>query len=57
MVEAYKRRRDLADNDIRFVFEPGDLTLLRAKEPGKAKCRAIGPYHFVQYLPPRGVVA
>ena len=57
MVDAYKRRRDLADNDIRFVFESGDLTLLRSKEPGKAKCRAVGPYHFVEYIPPRGVVA
>lgn len=57
MVEEYKRRRGLAKYDVRFVFDKGDPVLLRAKEPGKMKCRAVGPYIFVEYVAPMGVVA
>jgi hypothetical protein len=47
----------LAEADVRFVFDPGDPVLLRAKDPGKLKCRAVGPYIFIKYLPPSGLVA
>ncbi len=57
MIEKYKRRRDLNDVDIRYIFESGDPVLLRNKEPGKLKCRAVGPYIFINYLPPSGMVA
>lgn len=57
MVQQYHKRRDLASADVRFVFDPGDPVLLRAKEPGKLKCRAVGPYIFTKYIPPGGLVA
>jgi hypothetical protein len=57
MVREYLRRRELADNDIRFIFTKGDPVLLKAKVPSQQKCRAVGPYVFIEYLPPSGVVA
>lgn len=57
MVREYKKRKTLADHDIRFLFEPGDPCLLKSKEPGKLKCRAVGPYTFVAYNYPDGLTA
>lgn len=31
--------------------------LLKSKVPSKQKCRAVGPYIFIEYIPPSGVVA
>lgn len=57
MVSDYHKRRNTSDVDIRYIFEPGDPVLLRNKEPGKLKCKAIGPYIFIKYKPPDGMVA
>lgn len=57
MTKEYMKRQQLSDQDIRFVFEKGDPVLLKAKVPAKSKCRAVGPYVFIEYIPPTGVVA
>ena len=49
MVKEYTNRRNLAEHDVRYIFEAGDPVLLRSKEPGKLKCRAVGPYTFIRY--------
>ena len=54
MVEAHQRRRDLA---VRHLFREGDYVLLRSREQGKLKTRAVGPYIFKGYLGWRGVNA
>ena len=50
MVEAHARHADLAKKDICYVFAKGDQVLLRAREMGKAKARARGPYLFRRYI-------
>ena len=35
MVREYARRGDLAEQDLRFAFEPGDRVLVRQRVPGK----------------------
>ena len=57
MVKQYLRQRQLAEQDVRFIFAPGDPVLLRAKEPGKLKCRAVGPYVFQKYTGSMGVTS
>ena len=57
MVEAYLRKRTLAAHDVRYLFEPGAPVLLRNREPGKMKVRAVGPYVFVKYTGKLGVTA
>ena len=54
MVEAHQRRRDLG---VRHLFREGDYVLLRSREQGKLKNRAVGPYIFKGYLGWRGVNA
>ena len=49
MVHSYMHRQGLASEDLRFIFEVGDLVLMRQKRPGKMKVRAVGPYRFAQY--------
>lgn len=50
MLENYLKRSNLAARDVRYVFQAGDLVLLRQREPGKLKTRAMGPYTFVRYV-------
>lgn len=57
MIRDYLDRRGLAKMDVRYVFEPGALVLLKGKVPGRRKTRAIGPYFFLKYVGPLGVVA
>jgi hypothetical protein len=57
MVKEYLKRRNIAEHDVRFVFNPGSLVLLKSKEPGRRKVTAVGPYTFIKYLGPLGVVA
>lgn len=57
MLESYLKRADLARHDVRFVFAAGDGVLLKQREPGKMKCRSVGPYLFVRYEGRMGVTA
>ena len=57
MVKEYLKRRNIANHDVRYVFTPGSLVLLKAKQPGKRKVTAVGPYAFIKYMGPQGVVA
>ena len=57
MLEQYQRRSDLADYDVRFIFSPGDLVLLKQREKGKMKTRSTGPHTFVRYEGKLGTVA
>ena len=50
MVERHARRADLARHDARYIFAEGDQVLLRAREAGKSKARARGPYLFRRYV-------
>ena len=42
---------------MRNLFAPGNLVLLKQKQPGKNKVRATGPYEFQSYEGRRGVTA
>ena len=42
---------------MRFIFKPGDLVLLRQRQPGKLVTKAREPYTFQQYTGPLGVTA
>ena len=42
---------------MRSLFAPGNLVLLKQKQPGKNKVRATGPYEFRAYEGCRGVTA
>ena len=57
MAQDYLKRPDLARYDVRFIFKPGDLVLLRQRQPGKLVTKARGPYTFQQYTGPLGVTA
>ena len=57
MVQEYFKRRDIPFLEVRFNFEAGDQVLLKQKEPGKMKCRALGPYTFIKYTGRLGVTA
>ena len=57
MLEQYQRRSDLADFDVRFIFSPGDMVLLRQREKGKMKTRSTGPHAFLRYEGRLGTVA
>ena len=50
MVREYAKRADLADQDLRFCFEPGDKVLVRQRVPGKLQTKAMGPYLFLRYI-------
>ena len=49
MVREYLGRADLAAQDLRFAFHPGDRVILRQKIPGKLQKKAMGPYSFLRY--------
>ena len=57
MVAEHVRMADLDRVDIRFVFWPYDMVLLRTPRPGKLKARAIGPFTFLDYMGWHGVNA
>ena len=57
MIREYLKRRNISQHDVRFVFTPGSMVLLKAKEPGRRKVAAVGPYAFIKYVGPMGVVA
>ena len=57
MVKKYLARRNLDSVDVRFIFSAGEPVLLKQKEPGKMKCRALGPYTFLEYTGTLGVTA
>ena len=57
MLEQYQRRADLADYDVRFIFSPGDMVLLKQREKGKMKTKSTGPHTFVRYEGKLGTVA
>ena len=50
MIRDYLKREGLARIDVRHVFSPGDLVLQKQKQPNKQKCKATGPYVFVEYV-------
>ena len=45
----YSKNTGKLNVDFRFIFMPGDRVLLRQKDPGKLKVKAVGPYLFVKY--------
>ena len=57
MLDQYARRTDLADYDVRFIFSPGDMVLLKQREKGKMKPRSTGPHTFLRYEGKLGTVA
>ena len=57
MLEAYRKREDLAKYDVRYLFRPGDQVFLKNREVGKLKARSVGPYIFVKYIGELGTVA
>ena len=57
MLEQYQQRSDLAEYDVRFIFSPGDMVLLKQREKGKMKTRSTGPHTFVRYEGKLGTVA
>ena len=57
MAQDYLKHPDLARYDVRFIFKPGDLVLLRQRQPGKLVTKARGPYTFQQYTGSLGVTA
>lgn len=57
MREAYLKRADLAEHDVRFIFSPGDRVLLRQREKGKMKVRSTGPHIFLRYVGELGTTA
>lgn len=57
MVKSYKKRAELADIDVRFIFSGGDLVFLKQREPGKLKVRSMGPFIFLAYVGSKRVQA
>ena len=56
MVAAYKARIPASRPDPRALYQPGDLVLMKHKQPGKHKVRAVGPFKFLEYTGRRDVV-
>ena len=50
MVREYLRNLKPGARDLRFVFEAGDLVLLKPRAQNKQEPNARGPYVFVGYL-------
>ena len=50
MHREYMRRPKLAELDLRFELEPGDLVVHRQTRPGKLTVKAEGPYRFLKFV-------
>ena len=57
MVAAYKARTPASRPNPRALYQPGDLVLMKHKQPGKHKVHAVGPFKFLEYTGRRDVVA
>ena len=57
MVAAYKARTPASRPDPRALYQPGDLMLMKHKQPGKHKVRAVVPFKFLEYTGRRDAVA
>ena len=56
MVAAYKARIPASRPDPRALYQPGDLVLMKHKQAGKHKVRAVGPFKFLEYTGHRNMV-
>lgn len=57
MIKRYMKSKKLAEHDVRYIFKPGDYVLLKQRQPGKMKVKAVGPYLFIKYNGKQGVTA